>query len=241
MVIWCWGATKPTMLLLSHKEFPDSWIRKLWGGGKMEHGWDLALSLPRHPSSTLLSRGSSVIDSLPPIPPKLDTVGPQTPLSTDTSMGKTSTTGAAWYTSAGLASAWSACPCASASRIITGRARPLSVCVSMSATLPSHGAESTRTSSLYLLIRLAKGFVYSFPPKDTVTASISSGLCAVINYWFYYDFLWLTFFVASVLPFLFVFQFVCELCCTHAYTLSKWQAYTNKLTHFQSLILCYFF
>lgn len=150
---------------------------------------NLTLSLPPHPSSTPLPRGSSVVDSLPsptPIPSKLDTVGLQSPLSTDTSTGKTSTTEAAWCTSAGLASAWSACLCASASRIITGRARPLSVCVSMSATLPSHGAESTRTSPLYLLIRLAKGFVYSFPDTDMVTASVSLGLCAIINYRFYY-------------------------------------------------------
>ena len=72
------------------------------------------------------------------ISPKPDTAGPLSPSSTGTSTGRTSATGAAWCTSAMLASASSACPCASASRIITGRARPLSVCVSMVPTLPSH-------------------------------------------------------------------------------------------------------
>lgn len=53
------------------------------------------------------------------------------PSSTGRSTGRTTTTAAAWCTSATPGSASSGCPCGSASRITAGLGRRLSVCVSM--------------------------------------------------------------------------------------------------------------
>lgn len=114
------------------------------GDGKIIGGWVLG-PLPSLCSFTLTKphhifyKLSFDLHSFPIPPPQLDTVGLLSPSSMDKLMGRTSATGAAWCTNAMLASGSSACLCASASRIITGRARPLSVCVSMLATLPSHG------------------------------------------------------------------------------------------------------
>lgn len=78
--------------------------------------------------------------------PQRGTAVSPVPSSTGRSTGRTTTTAAAWFTSATPASASSGCPCGSASRITAGLGRRRSVCVSMLSDSFSPG-DGQRTKS----------------------------------------------------------------------------------------------
>lgn len=90
----------------------------------------LELSSPRRAGVLCGARRDSPVSL-----PQRDTAASPAPSSTGRSTGRTTTTAAAWCTSAAPASASSACRCGSASRTTAGPGRRLSVCVSTAATL----------------------------------------------------------------------------------------------------------